>query len=381
MAITLESGPGTLPSMHDDLWHVASSTNSGLTGMKFVFDVYIASTLVARVKIVPEPGSGYGIFNASNIVRAYWESYFKPIALTSTPSVFNYDGNDIFVAYDLKVGEDYSGVTYTNLATASFTAYNYVNPIYRDYTTAYLSTYNNKFLTTRDKTRVEVRTDERCYIGYLAQTPPASLTASVSVDGGSPISGSSNTSDKFTLCDVSPAAVNAYLGGSYITANTTSYTVTIGGDTVTCYLVCAPHERQRLHFLNHLGGYDSVVFRAVNREEYRAERETYLRREWDLVGSTMSRANAYNVMYGTTVNFATSREMTLDLRSDWLSVTDHNWLRDLITSPEVYLENTSHHFPVVLETSEWIQRHRRTDKSFALNLRVRFGRKTYTQYR
>lgn len=381
MAITLESAPEALPSMHDDLWHVASSTNSSQTGFKYVFDVYVASNLVARVKQVPDPVSGYGIFNAANIVRSYWESYFKPIALTSTPSVFNYTGTDIYVSYELKVGEEYGGTTYTNLANVTISAYNYVNPIYRDYTTGYLSSYNNKFLTSRDKSNIEVRTDERCYIGYLVQTPTVSLTASVTVDGGSPVSGSSFTGNKFVLCDISPAAINAYLGATYITANTTSYTVTIGGDSVTCYLACVPYERQRLHFLNALGGYDSFVFRAVNREVYQVQRENYVQREWDLVGTSMSRANAYNVMYGTSVNYATSREMTLDLKTDWLSVTDHNWLRELVTSPEVYLENTRHHFPCIIETSEWTQRHRRTDKNFTLSLRVKFGRKTYMQNR
>ena len=381
MAITIESGPGSLPSIADDLWHVASSTQTSQQGMKYVFDVYISSSLVARVKQTPDPGSGYGIFNAGNIVRAYMESYFKPVALTGTQTLFNYDGNDIYVEYQLKVGEEYGGVTYTNLATATYQAYNFVNPIYANYSTTYLSTYNNKFLTPRDKTRVEVRTDERCYVGFLVTSPPASLAATVTVDGGSPITGSSSSLDKFALLDVSPAAINTYLGGTYVTANTTSYTVAMGSDTLTCYLACAPHERQTLHFLNHLGGYDTMTFRAVNREEYNATREMYLRREWDLTGTSMTRANTFNVMYGSVVNYSTAREMTLNLRTDWLSVTDHNWLRDLVTSTEVYLENTKYHFPVMLETAQWTQRHRRTDKAFALELRVRFGRKTYMQAR
>jgi len=368
--------------MHDDLWHVASSTQSATTGMRYIFDVYVDSSLVARVKIVPDPTSSYGIFNAANIVRNYWESYFKPVALTSPPqTLFNYDGNDIYVSYELKIGEEYGGIMYTNLATATYTAYNFVNPIYADYTTSYLSTYHNKFLTPRDKSRVEVHVDERCYVGFLVTSPPSSIAATIAVDGGAPVTGSTSSLEKFALLDVSPSAINTYLGGTYITASTTSYTVTMGSDTLTCYLACAPHERQTLHFLNHLGGYDTMTFRAVNREEYRAERELYTRREWDLSGNAMTRANASNVMYGSVVNYATSREMALELRTDWLSVTDHNWLRDLVTSTEVYLENTKFHFPVTLETAEWTQRHRRTDKSFALNLRVKFGRKTYTQFR
>ena len=324
MAITLESAPEALASIHDDLWHVASSTNSGVSGFKYVFDVYIASTLVARVKLVPEPGSSYGVFNAGNIVRAYMASYFKPVALTSTQTVFNYDGDDIYVSYELKVGEDYGGTTYTNLATATYTAYNFVNPFYRDWSTGYLTNYNNKFLTTRDKTNLQVRTDERLYIGYFLQSPPAGITVSVSVDGGAPVTGASNTSSKFTLLDISPAAVNAYLGGNYVTASTVKYTVSVSsGDSVTVYLACAPYERKTLHFLNHLGGYDTMTFRAVNRESYNVEREIYRQRDWSLVSNAMQRADTYNVMAGSVTNYMSKRSIKMALKSEWLNETDY----------------------------------------------------------
>ena len=382
MAITIESAPEALSSMHDDLWHVASSTNSNTSGMKYVFDVYVATTLVARVKLFPDPDSGYGIFNASNIVRAYWSSYFKPVALTGTQTVFNYDGDDIYVSYELKIGEEYGGTTYTNLATATYTVYNYVNPITRDWSVGYLSNYNNKFLTTRDKSNILVRTDERCYIGYFLETPPASVSISVAVNGGSPTTGASNTSSKFTLLDISPAAINTYIGAGTITSNTQYYTVSAStGDSVTCYLACEPYERRTLHFLNSLGGYDTMTFRAVNRDIYNAEREQYMQRDFDLVSNAMTRANTYNVMHGSVKNYATRRDVVMDLKTDWLSETDHNWLRDLIMSPEVYLEQDKYHYPVVIETTDWTQRFRRVDKSFQLSLRVKFGRRTYTQHR
>jgi hypothetical protein len=382
MAITIESAPEALSSMHDDLWHVASSTNSNTAGFKYVFDVYISTNLVARVKLFPDPDSGYGIFNAANIVRAYRAAYFKPVALTGTQTVFNYDTDDIFVTYEIKFGEEYGGTTYTNLTNASYTVYNYVNPLTRDWSVGYLTNYNNKYLTTRDKSNILVRTDERCYIGYFLQTPPAGITVSVSVDGGGTLTGASNTSSKFTLLDISPAAINTYIGANTITANTSKYTVSVStGDSVTCYLACAPFETETLHFLNSLGGYDTMVFRAVNRDIYNAERETYTQRDWNLVSNAMQRYDSNNLMAGNVVNYATRRDVVLDLKTDWLSETDHNWLRDLVMSSEVYVERDKFHYPATIETADWTQRYRRVDKSFQMNLRVKFGRRTYSQFR
>jgi len=38
MAITIQQAPEALASMHDDLWHVVTSNNTGQEGFKYVFD-------------------------------------------------------------------------------------------------------------------------------------------------------------------------------------------------------------------------------------------------------------------------------------------------------------------------------------------------------
>ncbi len=98
MAITVNSTPESYASAHDDLWFVATSTNVAQSNFKFVFDVYINSVQVARVKQYPDPTSSKGYFNAGNIVRNYLSSYFKP---NSTQTLFSYDGDDIYVNYEI----------------------------------------------------------------------------------------------------------------------------------------------------------------------------------------------------------------------------------------------------------------------------------------
>jgi hypothetical protein len=62
---------GIKPSVQDDLWSIAESSNSAVTDMKFVWDVYVNNDLVIRSKTYPNPDTGYGYFNASQVVRNY----------------------------------------------------------------------------------------------------------------------------------------------------------------------------------------------------------------------------------------------------------------------------------------------------------------------
>jgi hypothetical protein len=83
--------------MHDNLWFVSSSTNSGTTNFKFVYDVYINGSQVIRSKVFPSPSAegSYGVFNASPMVRSFVTNYFEP------------SGNSILVASNDKIKVDY----------------------------------------------------------------------------------------------------------------------------------------------------------------------------------------------------------------------------------------------------------------------------------
>jgi hypothetical protein len=161
MAITITQAPESFASLHDDLWHVVTSDNTSQSNFKYVVDVYVASSIVARLKLFPDPTEDCGAVNVANIVRNYWSSYFRP---PTTQTAFAYEGNDIYVDYELKFGEEYGGVTYLNLTTATYKAYNYAQPIFRDWSASYLATFANKWLTNRDKTGLTVGLTERLFV-------------------------------------------------------------------------------------------------------------------------------------------------------------------------------------------------------------------------
>lgn len=369
MAITITQAPEARASMHDDLWHVVTSDNTGQDGFKYVFDVYVAAALVARVKLFPDPVEDCGTFNAGGIVRSFWESYFKP---NTTQTAFSFDTNDIYVPYTIQFGEEYGGTLYTNLASANYEAFNFYNPIFRDWSTSYLDTFNGKWLTFRDRSYIEVGYTEKLYVPWFNYGfPDVSVSLKVRTDGGGETSGSGVLCDALVNFDLSPAAINAYLGTTKVPSTATQYTVQIGsGDILTIKLACNRFDTEVLHFLNSLGGYETAAFRLVNRETRTAERQSFRRPGWEVSGDAMTRYDANKRLYPGRVDYAVRQSVGMALTSDWLTETDHNWMRDLIMSPEVYIERGGYYYPVTIATSEWRERVRRADKMFNLTLDI-----------
>lgn len=397
MAITVNSVPEAYASAHDDLWYVVTSTNVASSNFKFVFDVYVNSVQVARVKQYPDPTSSKGYFNAANIIRNYLSSYFKPNA---TQTLFSYDGNDIYVDYEIKYGEEYGGTTYTNLTNVSYKGFNYYNPAFRDPSTSYFSNYVNEWLSNRDLNNIDCAFNEKCHIGWMnASGSTNTMTATIQKYNeagaavGSPSTGSSETISSFALLDVSPGAVNTYLGSSFITASDYAYGVKLnlstgGGpvsfDEIKVKLNCNPrYTPVPLHFLNQLGGYDTIFFRAVNRENRAMESKLYQQMNWQYnAGTTSMRSyDSYKRINPGGVKYAVNQTVNYSLKSDYLNQTNYNWVKELIASPEVYMEVNGYYYPFNITTSNWQQKLKFADKMFNLELEGEVNQKINSQFR
>jgi len=403
MALTIASSPANYSSIHDPLWFVATSNNNAQTNFKFVCDVYVNTTLVARLKSFPDPVTGWGIFNVASIVRDYWNTYFKPNV--TLPAGFVYNGNDIYVSYEVKFGEEYNGTTYTNLATSSKKSYNYVaDYLYNDTSniyrtpTLYSSTYPGTYLTNRDKTQIKYpkervgTTYERLYISSLCDLEDTTRVHSldVSVYNGSTTNytGATTSFKDFALIDISPRSINEYLGVTAISSTTIYYDVKlkIAGsitDSVRVTLNCSQYESIPLHFLNSVGGYDTFSFTQVNRQTRNIERVSYERTEWspEVATQSMQRVGSYAKFNGGMIPFVTRQSLTYKLISDWVNFVDYNWLKELIASPEVYLERNSQFIPVTISTTNWSEKKRYADKTFNLELDIELANKVNSQYR
>jgi hypothetical protein len=393
MAITINNTPNSYQSFHEDLWFVVSSDNTAQTSFKYVFDVYINSVLVARIKSFPQPDSDKGIFNAATIVRNYWSSYFQP---ATSQTAFNYNGSGNSVEFTIQFGEEYAGTLYSNLDDTTAIAYNYYPEVMNGKDafdgTWYDTNYAPNALTKRDLT--QLKTDQSGHRLFITVQNPSEGVVydwklNVTRSNGNDTTGGTFVAvSGITLIDVSPQGINNYLGGTFISSATDSYSVELDEDTggvvatLNVSKICQPrHTHIPLHFLNSVGGYDTMMFTLVNRESRNIERKSFDQIDWQYRSSDMYRYNQYNVFNGGAVQFNTQHTITYKLISDWLTLTDYTWIRDLIASPEVYMENNGTFIPVKITTSQWTQKKQYVDKVYNLELDIEFGSKEFSQYR
>jgi hypothetical protein len=404
MAITINSTPATYPTMHEDLWFVASSTNVGTTNFKFVYDVFINNAQVSRNKIYPSPSAdgSYGVFNASPMVRAYVTNYFEP----SGSSVLVASNDKIKVDYQVKVGEDLNGTVTANLASGSYSAYNYYSPLFGDiftengnvplvlsnyYDNLLIENYTDDWLSDRDNSDITIEYGDQFFITFLKITGGSySLWVQpTNEDGtlGTAVSGALTFTGEFNLFNFQAAAINTFYGSTIITENTYGYNVYISlGAATTRVLrfrqICNPKYRQyNLHFLNRLGGYDTMAFRLVNRRRSEFARTSYRRNPYQLSNGEMTNIDTYNKYNETTYNFAIQHYDFYNLTSDWVDDQDYAWLAQLVASSIVYMEVQGAFFPITIRNTNYQYKYQIADGIFNFDLEVEVGKFLNSQYR
>jgi len=379
MAITIQSSPTAFSSAHDALYHVVTSSNVANSNFKYVFDLSIGGNLVSTIKAFPDSG-GYGIFDASPIVRNYFDSGFNP----NTSTVLQNASTGLFCNYTISYGEEYGGVTYPNLTTiSSYYGWNYSADPFGNT----LGDYANKFVTSRDKTTLEVISGEKLFMTYM-NTAGTGVTASIQKitsngtnDGSASVGATLSTSNTLLL-DLSPTAINTYLGSSFITSTTYGYQVTVGSDTITITQVVAPKWTPMLiTFLNQYGGYETFGFRLLSRQQKKFNRSTYKVNEIVRSGGNMINKSGANVFYGGVQSFAGVVDYSYLVVSDYLNLKDYNVGSQLLASPEAYLHLNGSYYPIVMRSTDWTEKNLTSDKNFNYELTFDLSIKQAIQYR
>ena len=408
MAITIQSSPAPYSSMHDDLWFVSSSTNVGLTAFKFVYDVYVNNAQVSRTKVYPSPSAdgSYGVFNASPMVRSYVTNYFEP----SGSSILVASNDKIKVDSQIRIGEEYvSGgnlITTSNLASGALAAYNYYPPLFADilfvnnntplvlsdyYDNLLLENFTDDWITERDNEKITIEYGDNFYATYFKITA-GTYNAIVDVlnEAGSVIdtvSGGITFTGEMNLFNCQAGHINTFAGRTLVTEDTYGYNVYIKrGVAVSRKLQfiqkCYPKYRQyNLHFLNRLGGWDTMKFALVNKRSTELQRASYRRNDWQLSGNAMSNIDSYNKYNETTLNYAIQHKDKFHLISDWVSQQDYEWLGQLFASTIVYMEVQGAYFPVTISSTNYEYKLETSDKLFNFEIDIEIGKYLTSQFR
>ena len=382
MAYASELVPASYTSAHDSLWHIVSSSNNSQSSFKYVFKLQIGGTDIATLKNYPDSG-GYGVLDVAPIVRNYLGSGFNP----SGSSLLHFAGSFLFVDYTINLGEEWLGQELIFRTSATAKGWNYsLNPFRTS-----ISTYANKFLTTRDRTAGEVINGEKFYITYFNSNLSAVTATIQKINEDGSNSGSSSTGGTLSslsslLLDLSPTAINTYLGSSFITDATFGYKVTIGSDTMTIKQVCAPRFTPiNLVFQNQLGGYDTFGFRLLNRQQKSFKRTTYQTADYQRSGTSMAFKNSSGVHYGGVQALATQIDWSYLVTSDYISAIDYALGSELLASNEVYLHiingGVSDYYPIVMKDTNYQEKVSTSDKLFNYQLQFDLGQKQYSQFR
>jgi len=375
--------PASYTSAHDSLWFLANFDNKAQASYKYVFDVFVNSLKVATLRNYPDAG-GYGVVDVAPIVRNYLTSGFTP----SGSSLLHFAGSFLSVDYSVKTGEEWLGQEpILNIIVSNEKGWNYsLNPFRTS-----ISTYANKFLTTRDRTAGEVMNGEKFYITYFNSNLSA-VTATIqkiNEDGsnsGSPSTGGTLSSLSSLLLDLSPFAINSYLGTQFITLGTYGYKVTIGSDTMIMKQVCAPRFTPvKLVFQNQFGGYDTYAFRLLNRQQKNFKRTTYQTVDYQRSGNAMAFKNSSGVHYGGAQALATQIDWSYLVTSDYVSAVDYALGAELLASNEVYLHITDganeDYYPIIMKDTNYQEKISTSDKLFNYQLQFDLGQKQFSQYR
>jgi hypothetical protein len=312
----------------------------------------------------------------------------------------------IKVDYQVRIGEEVSGAVIANLASGNFSAYNYYAPLFGDiftengdiplvlsnyYDNLLIENYTDDWLSDRDNSEIPIEYGDQFFITFLKITSGAyKLWVQPTNENGTlgtAVSGDITMTGQFNLFNFQAAAINAFYGSTIITENTYGYNVYITlGAAVTRVLkfkqVCNPKYRQyNLHFLNRLGGYDTMAFRLVNKRRSEFQRSSYRRNPYKLSGGEMTNIDAYNKYNETTSNFAIQHTDYYMLTSDWVNDQDYAWLAQLVASPIVYMEVQGAFFPVTIRNTNYQYKYKVADKLFNFDLEVEIGKYLNSQFR
>jgi hypothetical protein len=333
MAITNLGYPSGSPSIQDSLWHIFDS-NITSTDLKYVVDLYVGGVQQVRVKLFPEPQTGIGYFDAGPIVRNTMTYQW----LTPNTNVLMCEPNvsgQIAQTYQYRIGEEYSGVTYLNLASGNVTAYNFVAPTFKRRVTD-LSAYNGKALSNRP-TEIDLSLGDNLYIGSKDVSGLVVSTYNYSNVKIADTTYSLGGTKAFAQLNIGSPALNNPT--AIITSEVKYYTITIGTSTYRINLQCNPkYTSYNLHFLNHLGIFETAKFDLSSRLTMDVQRKSFEKRDYSYGANSVTYYDANGKYNDSNVNYLNKKDHSYKLTMNAPSDNQYEWLAELIDSPQVYFE-------------------------------------------
>jgi len=393
MAITIEASPAATTPVYNEINYVCSSTNVAQPGFKYLVDIYLNAVKIARRRVSAEPNNNKLIVDVGTICENY---------ITNSDGVYPNEaagqttGAEQCKDFIVKFGEEYEVATvrtqYPDLTVgASFrvwnAAYNYEEWVgFTAPTTGLLTnkpTYTSGYYGAGFSTVILASgatftsSTIKTYLAsvlqntYVIPLHIAPVTAYNLPTGYDSINLIANL--LITGTPVQPiltAAIDRY---DYFV------TTSVGSSTpITVNLVdrCEEQESDRLHFLNHYGGFDTFDFTLLGTKKASISKKSMRRSPERL---TSAGALITSTLDKGLTNYNSTFERVDKLSSNWITEVESDWLIDLLASPTVILERNGVFTSIIVEDTAYDFKTEQSDQLFKIDVTIKHSLKEVRQ--
>ena len=396
MAITVRQQPANLFPAYNDAVYIVTSSNVAQPNFKFVADIYVNSVKVDRMLIPPHPTELSGKVNVSPLLES---RVSQDINLSDNRILPNNNSN---VLYEVKFGEAYGSsgtIVYPNLTTISG---KYLWNAVLDYPTFcnYSSgTYIGDFLTEHPylKSGMDLMVDDNAWLYWNNYNLDTSYVKVMTYNSVGTLIGTFKIDNKYTssrflriptgcynILDIPDSqfilGLQPILTGaeSYYTVQTFNSSNVSISNLARYNIVdnCSRYEKRRLQFLNELGGYDTFNFTLVSKETMDIERSMF-KKDLGSYGSSYSFVNSPNDRAYS--QYHTRIKDKISIQSDWVTQDQLAWLEQLVTSPDVRLDDGLYLIPINITNTSFEKKKVVNEKLFNLQLEYTLSYDRYRQ--
>lgn len=394
MAIVINDHPDDYSSAHGDLLFSVYEATKAVDPVtypdyKYVCDIYIAGDLKERKKIPPNPVHFRGVFNIAPIVRSYIAAQLNPAGAGIEAQEFG--NGEFFIDVQVKFGEEYNFTLTPALEVDSVRRYynHYNGQIIDDETV--LGDYLDEPLSNRPSRGAVRANDPYFFVPYFVKTGTVFGLAVTTYDASgnainndsTTFSASNGTMQLLNLCPIAIDVDFPTLG--ILNAGVAYYEIEIEGTTYYTFdIKCESiYEPFTIHFLNQLGGFESMCFNKVSRTSYDIERKSFSKLPYSVNSSTgvIEYHNAGNVVNEIKNVYASLQGKKMKFNTDLLTDAEWVWLKELVFSPDVFVTIGSFIVPITITQTNYEEKKFITDRLNPLQIEVDFGAMLNTQFR
>jgi hypothetical protein len=398
MAITINATPKDFAPVYNKMEYLIISTNVAEPNFAYLVDIYIngSVTKTARLRIPARPSDNKGKVDIHRVLEsALTSDVGNPLATDSV-----YDAPNSFLTYVVKFGEEYGTtvVQYPDLTVDtirnSFNGSLEKRPFVNWDDTEYeLDGTTKKFMTNMPNDN-KVSLDSHGWLYYRNVPSVTDFVIVRFLTGGAVQSvqiDATPASSYIKFVPSAPATLNNIDNSNFtagaqpiITSDTERYymlALDSGGNVVseqkhfTLQEACK-YNANTLIFQNNLGGFDNFTFYLGDMSMTDIERKDMKVNVDNVVGNDI----VYSMNEREKVTYYTKKSETIKLMSDWITESESNWLLELMSSPEIYLQNGDELTAVAkIKATNYTKKKVVRDKLFKIDVELELGYDDYRQ--